>query len=52
MLSAAIDENSDKRRKSAIFASISPEDAGIYTCEAENWAGKASTNVELAVTSI
>lgn len=51
----AVSENNDPQssaaRRSVIFTDIKPEQAGVYNCEAENWAGVDYLTVDLVVLS-
>ena len=42
---------SELRRSITIFSDVQPEHAGVYTCVAENWAGKTNRTVDLVVVS-
>ncbi|KAL3079001.1 hypothetical protein niasHS_014783 [Heterodera schachtii] len=42
-------QSADTRRSTAVFGEVQPQHAGVYTCEAENWAGKANKTVDLVV---
>ena len=50
-VSAGVDETATTKKKSVIFSSISPSQAGVYTCKAENWVGTAEEDVDLIVMS-
>ncbi|CAO4383374.1 unnamed protein product [Caenorhabditis nigoni] len=44
-----IDETATTKKKSVIFSSITPSQAGVYTCKAENWVGATEEDVDLIV---
>uniref|UniRef100_A0A183BU16 Hemicentin-1 n=1 Tax=Globodera pallida TaxID=36090 RepID=A0A183BU16_GLOPA len=42
-------QSMDTQRSTAIFGDVQPEHSGVYTCVAENWAGKVNKTVDLVV---
>ncbi|EFO97329.1 hypothetical protein CRE_16676 [Caenorhabditis remanei] len=49
LTNTGVDETATTKKKSVIFSSISPSQAGVYTCKAENWVGTAEEDVDLIV---
>ncbi|VDM75381.1 unnamed protein product [Strongylus vulgaris] len=47
--SAALDDRGNTHRKSLLFDKVSVDDAGVYTCKAENWAGTTLKDFDLVV---
>uniref|UniRef100_A0A183GNL0 Down syndrome cell adhesion molecule-like protein Dscam2 n=1 Tax=Heligmosomoides polygyrus TaxID=6339 RepID=A0A183GNL0_HELPZ len=46
---AALDDRGPAQRKSIMFEDVSLENAGVYTCKAESWAGIAQKDFDLVV---
>ena len=44
-----MDDFTDKMKTTAVFQDVSPEQAGVYTCKAMNWAGTVYKDVDLVV---
>ncbi|EYB86274.1 hypothetical protein Y032_0282g1279 [Ancylostoma ceylanicum] len=49
LTNTALDDRGNTHRKSLMFNNVSVDDAGVYTCKAENWAGTASKDFDLVV---
>ncbi|EPB79675.1 immunoglobulin I-set domain protein [Ancylostoma ceylanicum] len=52
LTNTALDDRGNTHRKSLMFNNVSVDDAGVYTCKAENWAGTASKDFDLVVIKI
>uniref|UniRef100_A0A1I7U001 Immunoglobulin I-set domain protein n=1 Tax=Caenorhabditis tropicalis TaxID=1561998 RepID=A0A1I7U001_9PELO len=49
LTNTGVDKSTANSKKSVIFSSITPSEAGVYTCKAENWVGTAEEDVDLIV---
>ncbi|ETN79244.1 immunoglobulin I-set domain protein [Necator americanus] len=49
LTNTALDDRGNTHRKSLIFDNVSVDDAGVYTCKSENWAGVVLKDFDLVV---
>ncbi|NP_001360633.1 Ig-like domain-containing protein [Caenorhabditis elegans] len=49
LTNTGVDETATTKKKSVIFSSISPSQAGVYTCKAENWVASTEEDIDLIV---